>query len=469
MKNRALLVIFIIIPALLSFADRADAQAGGSAEQRTAAHFRSIRNRPLMLQVFLRQMPKGGDLHNHLTGAVYAETYIQSAAKEGLCVDLQALAFTPAPCTDAQTPAAQALKDPVLYRRLIDSFSIRGLRPASESGHDHFFDTFGKFRFASRLNPSGMIAEVASRAAAQNESYMELFLNPDHAAGGQLGDKLGWNDDMAAMRDKLLSGGLREIVAGAANSLDRMDADARKLLCATPGSPACKMEVRYIYEVYRESPKEQLFAQALTGFELASTDPRVVAVNPVMPEDGFVSMRDYELHMRIFEFMHKNYPNVHISLHAGELAPGLVPPEGLRFHIREAVEIAHAERIGHGVDVMYEDRPVELLKEMAKNKVAVEICLSTNDQILGVRGDQHPLPEYLRAGVPVVIATDDEGVARSSMTGEYQRAVTDYDLSYLQLRQIVRNSIVYSFADLNTRTKLLKDLEERFKKFESEF
>jgi adenosine deaminase len=106
---------------------------------------------------------------------------------------------------------------------------------------------------------------------------------------------------------------------------------------------------------------------------------------------------------------------------------------------------------------------------MARKKVVVEICLSSNDQILGVKGDQHPLPEYLRAGVPVVIATDDEGVARSSLTGEYQRAVTGYNLSYPQLKQIVRNSLTYSFADRNTRAKMLKDLEERFRKFEKQF
>ena len=56
---------------------------------------------------------------------------------------------------------------------------------------------------------------------------------------------------------------------------------------------------------------------------------------------------------------------MHISLHAGELAPGMVPPDGLTYHIRLAVEQGEAERIGHGVDVMYEDRPYELLKEMA--------------------------------------------------------------------------------------------------------
>ena len=89
-------------------------------------------------------------------------------------------------------------------------------------------------------------------------------------------------------------------------------------------------------------------------------------INFVMPEDGFVSMRDYTLHMKMVEYLHAVYPKVHITLHAGELAPGLVPPEGLRFHIRQAVEMGHAERIGHGVDVMYEDDAPALLKEMAR-------------------------------------------------------------------------------------------------------
>ena len=77
-----------------------------------------------------------------------------------------------------------------------------------------------------------------------------------------------------------------------------------------------------------------------------------------------------------------------ISLHAGELAPGLVPPEGLRFHIRQAVELGHAERIGHGVDVMYEDDAQGLLKELAMRHVMIEINLSSNEGILGIKGDR---------------------------------------------------------------------------------
>jgi adenosine deaminase len=127
--------------------------------------------------------------------------------------------------------------------------------------------------------------------------------------------------------------------------------------CGEPNEPpACKVQIRYIYEVFRNTPKELVFAQALLGFEIASADPRVVAINFVAAEDDHTFMVDYAEHMRMVGFLRELYPKVHVTLHAGELAPGLVPPEGLCCHIRLAVEQAHTDRIGHGVDVMYEDR-----------------------------------------------------------------------------------------------------------------
>ena len=134
-----------------------------------------------------------------------------------------------------------------------------------------------------------------------------------------------------------------------------------------------------------------------------------------------------------------------MTLHAGELAPGLVPYEGLCCHIRLAVEEAQAERIGHGVDVMYEDRPHELLKEMARKHILVEISLTSNDLILGISGKDHPFPLYRQFGVPVALATDDEGVSRIDLTHEYVRAVQAYGLNYRDLKHIVRTSIEHSF------------------------
>ena len=463
--KRCLLFFLLLVPGLY-------AQRTKTSEQRTADYLESVRNQPLLLAAFVEQMPKGGDLHNHLTGAVYAESYIQFAADDGLCVDRPALTFTQPPCDESknQVNATRALQDAVLYRDLIDAMSMRDFKPAAQSGHDHFFDTFGRFRIPARAHTAEMIAEVVSRAGRQNESYLELTMSVDRGAAGPVGAKIGWDDDFVALREKLLAGGLRDVVSTAIKSIDDIDAQSKNLMCnGTRKTAGCGLEVRYIYEVYRGTPKEQVFAQALTGFEMAVADPHVVAVNPVMPEDGYISMHDYELHMRIFDFLHKMYPKVHLTLHAGELAPGLVPPDGLGFHIRQAVEVGHAERIGHGVDVMHEDRPFDLLKMMAQKKVAVEICLTSNDMILGIRGREHPLPQYLNYKVPVVIATDDEGVSRSDMSREYQRAIETYGLNWGQLKQIVRNSIHYSFVDDQTKATLMKDLEQRIAKFEIQF
>jgi adenosine deaminase len=193
-----------------------------------------------------------------------------------------------------------------------------------------------------------------------------------------------------------------------------------------------------------------VFAQTLLGFEtiqksLDTGADGFVGINFVQPEDGFVSMRDYTLQMRMLEYLHSVYPKVHISLHAGELAPGVVTPEGLSFHVRQAMEVGHAERIGHGVDVMYEKDADKLLKAMAEKHVMVEINLSSNEGILGIKGVDHPLPLYIKARVPVALSTDDEGVSRIDLTNEYVRASLEYSLSYQQLKTMARTGMEHDF------------------------
>ena len=449
---------------------------GQTAEQRTSNYLESIRKSPPLMEAFLREMPKGGDLHNHLSGAVYAESYLQFAIHDQICVDRKTLAFVAPPCDESRNtvPADRALTDALLYQEIIDAISMRDFHPysepgLSESGEDHFFATFGRFGMVSRVHTGEMLAEVASRAGRQNESYLELTVGLDHAAA-VLGSKVGWSDDFDLMRQKLSDAGIQRAAEAVRTALDQAEAEKNRLLNCSDSAhadPGCKVTIRYIHEVYRGTPKEQVFAEIMTGFALVKADKRYVAVNPVMPEDGYTSMHDYELHMKMFDYFHKLYPEVHLTEHAGELAHGLVPPDGLRFHIREAVEVGHAQRIGHGADVMEEDRPLELLREMANKNVAVEICLTSNDLILGVKGEDHPFPVYRKYGVPVVIATDDEGVSRSDMTHEYLRAVESYGLSYTDLKKLVHDSIEYSFVEPEVKSSLLSDLQRRFSQFES--
>src|SRR5262249_35837426 len=162
--------------------------------------------------------------------------------------------------------------------------------PARESGHDHFFATFGKFGAATNGHYAEMLAEVRSRAAGEHLAYLELMFNPDGGQADKLGEKLGWTDDLGKLRDTLLSGGLREIVAEASQCLDKIESqEQRELHCGTPEADAgCGVEARYLYQVARGLPREQVFAQILAGFEMASKDPRVVGLNLVMAEDWYV-------------------------------------------------------------------------------------------------------------------------------------------------------------------------------------
>jgi hypothetical protein len=330
---------------------------------------------------------------------------------------------------------------------MIDAWSMRDWTPEEGSGHDHFFATFDKFSLASYNHTGGEIAEAAARAAADHLQYVEIMHTADGSASANLGTKVGWDDDFGKLREKLLSAGLDQVVAATRNRLDDYEAKMRShLKCSTAeADPGCSVNIRYLYQVLRGLPREQVFAQIVLGFELAQADPRFVGLNLVMPEDWYVPMHDFDLHMKMLDYLHGMYPKVHISLHAGELAMRLVPPEGLRFHVRESVERGHAERIGHGVAVMHERDALGLLREMAQRNVLVEICLTSNDVILGVRGKGHPFRVYLQYGVPVALATDDEGVSRSDMTHEYLRAVETYGLSYADLKRLARQSLAHSF------------------------
>ena len=442
---------WIVILALLTAS--AAAQSRKTPEERTAAYLQSIRTQPLLALAFLREMPKGGDLHNHLSGSVYAESWIDFAVEDGLCVDRTTAVLIAPPCDAScdkftSKPAVScAYGDHILYNTMVDGWSMRNWSPGEESGHDHFFATFDKFGLASHNHTADMIAEASSQAAADHLQFLELMHTADGAQAAQLGEKIGWDEELPKLRQKLLAGGLQDIAAATSKKLTEDEGKTRsRLKCGTPqAEPGCEITVRYLYQVLRGLAREQVFAQILLGFELASTDPRFVGLNLVMPEDWYVPMHDFELHMKMLNYLHEIYPKVHISLHAGELALGLVPPEGVTFHVRDSVERGHAERIGHGVDVMNERDPFGLLREMEERNVLVEICLTSNDVILGVTGDGHPLPVYMKYGVPVALATDDEGVARSDMTHEYLRAAQEYGISYKDLKRMARNSLEHSF------------------------
>jgi adenosine deaminase len=426
---------------------------GASAvEERTAKYLPSVRERPLELMGFLDRMPKGGDLHNHLTGAVYAESYINYAVEDGDCIDRATFKILQPPCDAARglMPASQAISDFVFRNLVIDALSIRNFHPTAEDRDVrlHFFATFGKFDLVTNKHWGEMLAEVTHRAGAQNEVYLETMLTPDQGEAIQLGKQVSWNDDFGAMRSQMLAGGMSKVVADGRKNLDDAETKMRQVLGCDAAQPdvGCRVTLRYLNQVLRAFPKEQVFAQMVAGFEIASADPRVVGINLVQSQDEFNALHDFDLQMRMLDYLHGVYPKVHITLHAGELTPGEVKPEELyASHIRKSIEMGHAERIGHGLDVIYEQDPVGLVALMARKHILVEDCLYSHELVRDMKGSENVLPTYLRGGVPVSLATDDEAIVRSELTWYFRRAVEGYNVDYHTLKRMVRDSLEHAF------------------------
>jgi hypothetical protein len=222
----------------------------------------------------------------------------------------------------------------------------------------------------------------------------------------------------------------------------------KRLGCATSRPDAgCSLTLRYQYQVLRAFPKVSVFAQMLAGFEMASVDSRVVAINLVQSQDEYNALHDFDIQMHMLDFLHGIYPKVHITLHAGELTPGEVSPEELLGqHIRKSIELGHAQRIGHGLDIVYERDAPAILAEMAREHILVEDCLFSHEIVRGMTGRDNVLPIYLRHHVPIALATDDEGVTRADLTASFDRAVSGYGIDYFTLKTFVRDSLDHAFV-----------------------
>ncbi len=189
-----------------------------STEQRTSLYLERVRKQPQLVLAFLRDLPKGGDLHNHVDGAIYAEDLVDFAADGGLCVDRTSSRLLAPPCDSCENytakPAARcSYGDHVLYNQMIDAWSMRNWRPGDESGHDHFFATFDRFGLALRTHVAQEIAAATNRAGMDHLQYVEFMHTADAGAAAKLAGKVEWNPDYAKMRDALLSAGMQDVAA----------------------------------------------------------------------------------------------------------------------------------------------------------------------------------------------------------------------------------------------------------------
>jgi adenosine deaminase len=97
-----------------------------------------------------------------------------------------------------------------------------------------------------------------------------------------------------------------------------------------------------------------------------------------------------------------------LTVHAGE--------DGPAGYVWEAIDDLGANRIGHGCAAVSDG---ELVKRLARDRILVECCLSSNVHTGAVkRGEPHPIGAFLEAGVPVAICCDNSTVSRTDQSVE---------------------------------------------------
>lgn len=437
------------------------------------------------LNLFVTALPKGGDLHHHYSGAIYAETYLDWVGRRNYCIyrednpQLQAQKYRievksdlPAATRAICASADEVRQDNGFYRKLLQHWSDKDY-----DNHSHeqtppdqqFFDTFGYFSPVSDEYAREGLQWLKDRAKAENVQYLETMF------------KSGPNVAIAAMNANLdaltSSSSDAQIEQGLQSYYDALSSDAKvaariaayvKMVEETAaGMDDADFTMRYQTYAVRGFAPSRVFASLYSSFAAAHASKLIVGVNIVGPENGIVAMRDYTLHMKMFRFLKQRFPDVKLALHAGELTLGMVPPDGLENHIAEALQIAGAQRIGHGIDISYEKNAYGLMQDMKQKQVAVEVNLSSNAFILGVKNAAHPLLVYKAHGVPFVISTDDAGVSRSSMSNEYLLYTSRYKPSYAELKNTVYNSLRYSFLADDDKRRALTTLDQRFRDFEA--
>ncbi len=467
--------------------------------QATRAYYQSLiaphSKRGAELTMLMTMLPKGGDIHHHYTGALYAEVYLDWVATQGYCVyrennatakqekfRIEVKAINDPELAKNCWKPETIRKDNLFYRELLmtwsdldfDTHTHQQLPPDQQ-----FFNTFGYFGAVSKFNTNAGLRSLKERAQAENQQYLETMLKSapitENAEFSARLDAITAKNSLATPSAKALDVSELHAIFAAYSSFLAKDKAAQDAIAAyveevnqdTKDIDSADFDLRVQTYVSRNSTPGKTFAGLYAAFAASERNPKIVGINIVGPEHGLIALRDYQLHMHMFGYLKTLFPKARLAMHAGELNLGLVAPEYLQSHIRDALEIAGAERIGHGVDIAYEKDAVQLLAALKQRKAAIEINLTSNSFILGVKEANHPVTLYLRHGIPVVISSDDMGVSRNNLSNEYILFASRYQPNYDQLKSIVYNSIRYSFMSDADKQKHLRLLDQKFLQFEA--
>jgi len=375
------------------------------------------------LKSFLRSMPKGADLHLHASGAIRTEDLMEMAAKHHYCISKDLSLIQGANnCQDF----SDFIRDPKQRFQVLDAWSMQNsLEQKPMARAAHFFSTFPKFDKMVKAHWPEVIAKVLGQAEKERILYLEIMLS------------MQGNKPRANSQDFRKRVDVKDFINDNILRFQQLKSEVARL------KPDVKTDYALILEIKRNQNLSQFKLDAWEVFAIANAVPDIVGINLVQPEYAAHAKRDFVSQLQWLRRLKQAFPHRPLVLHAGELPLAFTKGQTSR-HIALTLQEAKPRRIGHGVSILSEENYPATLASMRKQDIAVEINLTSNDQILDIRGSAHPLRAYLSSQVPVVLSSDDPGVSRNALSHEYFRAVQEHHLDFSTLLQLNRNSLTYS-------------------------
>ena len=406
---------------------------------------------------FLYAMPKGGDLHNHLSGAGLSEWWYELAVDKKVnrgyqyytkvrinnCVPYGSNEFGSSPylmlfhtlqrtnywqLDDCQKSEYIPIKTLSASQKNGWLNSIRLDKPTE--GRDEFFQRHWQRLGDLTANPyimAELLFKNMQAFSAEGLVYLET----------QLGTR-GYVDRNGS---KLIPDNVADIFRQRLKQKDALETG---------------VTVRLQYSLLRFIPDAEKDLEWMYRFVDRHRD-LYVAVNMVGREDND---KGYPLRfLPTLRKLRQEIPSLHLSIHAGEV-------DEPNSHVRDTLLLG-AQRIGHGVNLISDPDTMLLMRN---GNTMVEINLVSN-LLLNYVSDykQHPFPEYLRFGIPVALSTDDRGMWDSNMTDEYFTALKHFNLSWEEIVMVGRNSIEYAFLEQDVKQTMLDDYDKRIDAFVKKF
>jgi adenosine deaminase len=393
----------------------------------------------------LRAFPKA-DLHSHLGGVLSPEEIIETALAEEKSAEnsewKKTIFSTEHAVHEQQIEKLNALKtklfalkskdfrvfygqlivfitafqkDIPLFKRMVfgdyesdENYCAIGIDP---------YQRLGDFQGSSLLQTKNTIAEAlvlyAEKLIKDNTRYVEIRCSPYKYT--QMG--LSENDVVNIIMDTM------------EKYADKIEYRLICIIGRESGIQEIEGSIQKIDTLLQENSR---FAKKLAGIDLAGNEGRL---QPMKLREAFMP------------FLEKC---IHITIHAGET-------ESVD-NIWQAVYHLSADRIGHGLKL--HDK-LELIPRFIDRNIGIEMCPSSNDQIVGYRNGGYPLKEYMKQGLKVTVNTDNPGISRTSVSEEfYKAACLCGGLSIWDCLVLIRNSLSVAFAHHQTKLWLLRSFED---------